>query len=413
MTRLEDAVITQQQGTSLGSLSLSDSITLPRRPGYGTSGRKIVLRANYFQLLPRPEQQWHRYFVDLQPDETAKRKRRRIFTLLLNSDRFAADSASMATDYGHIIVSAKKLELGDGNRATVPIVYFDADQAGPGPSPKTYTAKIQLTGVLAVADLLQYLSSPNPGAIYDGKEEMIQALNIVMARHANASRDVVPVAGSKFFPLLGGANQHDLRGGLIALRGYYTSVRTSTLRVILNVNVCTAAFYQPGSLLDLLRHYRKQNNPKPDLPMHMVENFVKRLRVETSHIRDENNKPVRKVKTVVGFAKKPLWGSATQVRFDTDEYGTVSVENYFLRRKHLSPVRLPSPSLSPQLIFSTRIRHQAPEPQCTSRERSHDARPRLPPTRGVHGVAWTDCAKEAVGCSDIGDDHSGGSEACG
>jgi hypothetical protein len=31
---------------------------------------------------------------------------------------------------------------------------------------------------------------------------MIQALNIVMARHANASRDVAPVAGSKFFPSL-------------------------------------------------------------------------------------------------------------------------------------------------------------------------------------------------------------------
>jgi hypothetical protein len=36
----------------------------------------------------------------------------------------------MATDYGNIIVSAKRLELGDGNRATMPIVYFDADQAG-------------------------------------------------------------------------------------------------------------------------------------------------------------------------------------------------------------------------------------------------------------------------------------------
>ena len=71
--------------------------------------------------------------------------------------------------------------------------------------------------------------------------------------------------------------------------------------------------------------------------MPMVENFVKKLRVETRHIRDENNKPVRKVKTIVGFARKPPWGNATQVRFDTNEYGTVSVENYFLRRKYFVP----------------------------------------------------------------------------
>ncbi|KAH0562380.1 hypothetical protein GP486_002931 [Trichoglossum hirsutum] len=331
--QLEDKIIQQQKaGTSIGSLSLSDRITLPRRPGYGSTGRKIVLRTNYFQLDPRPQQTWYRYFVELQPNETVKRKRHRIFTLLLNSDRFAPHRAHVATDYAGIIVSAEKLQLGDGDRATVSIDYFDADQAGPGQNPRNYTAKIQQTGVLAVADLLQYLSSPAPNAFYDAKDEMVQALNIVMARHANANQDVVPVAGSKFFPLLGGANQHDLRGGLVALRGYYTSVRTSTLRVILNVNVCTAAFYQPGSLLDLLRRFRKQNNPKPDLPMPSVEGFVKRLRVETNHIRDEKKRPVKKVRVIAGFARKPLWGNAKAVKFDTEEYGNISVEDYFFKR---------------------------------------------------------------------------------
>ncbi|KAH0537578.1 hypothetical protein FGG08_005644 [Glutinoglossum americanum] len=340
VTNLENAIIEQQQGASLAPLSLSDRITLPRRPGYAALGQKIILRTNYFRLSPRPDQEWYRYDVDLQPEETVKRKRRRIFALLLNGDRFEAYRDLMATDYGKIIISAQKLDLGDGDRAAEPVVYFDADQAGPGPNPRTYTTKIQLTGVLAVADLLQYLSSPAPDIFYDGKEEMIQALNIVMARHANANKDVVPVAGSKFFPLLGGANQHDLRGGLIALRGYYTSVRTSTLRVILNVNVCTAAFYQPGSLLDLMRRFRQQNHPRPDLPMSAVEGFVKRLRVETSYIRDEKKRSVRKVKTIMGFARRPPWGNASQVTFETDEYGVVSVEDYFFRKYN---IKLQSP----------------------------------------------------------------------
>ncbi|KAI9779870.1 MAG: hypothetical protein M1839_007183 [Geoglossum umbratile] len=241
---------------------------------------KIILRANYFRLVPRPEQVWYRYWVDLAPDKTVKRKRRRIFTLLLNHDRFAAERACMATDYGNIIISAKKLVLGDGDRAVVEIVYVDSDQGSPAPNATRYKAKIQMTGDLAVTNLLQYLSSPAPDAFYEGKEEMIQALNIVMARHVNANPDVVPIAGNNFFPLLGGANQHDLRGGLIALRGYYTSVRTSTLRIILNVNVCTAAFLQPGPLLDLLRRYRQQSTP--EMPMWAVEGFVKKLRIETN-----------------------------------------------------------------------------------------------------------------------------------
>lgn len=51
----------QQSGPEHGSMSLQLSRPT-RRPGYGTLGRPIDLKSNFFQLLAIPDHRIHHYF---------------------------------------------------------------------------------------------------------------------------------------------------------------------------------------------------------------------------------------------------------------------------------------------------------------------------------------------------------------
>ena len=96
----------------------------------------------------------------------------------------------------------------------------------------------QVSDVVPIQELLDYISSIDGSIGYTDKNSMLQALNVAMSRKPSGSPGVAVLPGTnRFFPnraVLG-----DLGGGLIALRGYYTSVRTATLRLLVNVNFVT------------------------------------------------------------------------------------------------------------------------------------------------------------------------------
>lgn len=320
---------------SLQNLSLSSEVTLPKRPGYGTLGDKVVLRVNYFHLLPKPKQALYRYSTELDPDETIVRKRRRIFALLLEDPTFTPYKDSVATDTRSTLISATELNLGPEGRKAVRITYRDLDEVEARPNARTYVIKIQKSRTIPLSELLTYLSSTAADARYDQHDETIQALNIVMSRKPTMTPDVVPVGRNKYFPIGSQSRMYDLRGGLVALRGYYASVRTATLRTLVNVNVCTAAFYKPGPLLDLMRDFRAETTgPMPQ----SLEAFLRRLRVETKYLK-KKGVPAAKVKTIIGLARPPsaaFGGNAQQAMFDCDELGgRVTVEDFFLRSKSI------------------------------------------------------------------------------
>jgi eukaryotic translation initiation factor 2C len=58
----------------------------------------------------------------------------------------------------------------------------------------------------------------------------------------------ITTAGNKFFPFGNHPQMEssDLEEGLQAQRGYFTSVRTSASRMLVNLNVATGAFYNSG-----------------------------------------------------------------------------------------------------------------------------------------------------------------------
>lgn len=343
----ENALIRPGEEISLSGLSLDD-LPLPSRPSYGTKGRPVVLRTNYFKLLTRPGAEIYRYEMDINPKilvanarddkpRPNRRKTRRLIELLIQSN---PNLQGVATDYSKFLVTAKKLPVGQSGSMKLSQKFWEPEDDGPGPQAKTYEVTISNVYAMPIQQLLDYLSSP-PGVTSAGfdKGEVIQALNLILTRTANENRNIYGGGNrNKFYTYPTEDKWFDLGSGLIALKGFYTSVRTSTLRILVNVNVANAAFYPAINLLGLMRlHTPNRNNDSKS----GLEAFISRLKVSHSYIRKNKNDPksvIKRVKTVLGFShpkqKLPLLGNAHQIRFACEELkGTVSVVEYFQRSK--------------------------------------------------------------------------------
>ncbi|KAK5139822.1 hypothetical protein LTR04_003318, partial [Oleoguttula sp. CCFEE 6159] len=169
---------------------------------------------------------------------------------------------------------------------------------------------------IAFKELLEYLHSNLPEAFYQDKADAIQALNIVLGKFARGSHGMIVAGQNKFYMTQAPEMEKlNLGGGLEALRGYYTSVRTSVARLLVNVNVATGAFYGDGPLLELMRHFKEDNNAQDPRFNAKLSAFLKGVRVETSYM------------------KSPAGGHSKQIKFDYTEPNkptrSVTVEEYF------------------------------------------------------------------------------------
>ena len=80
---------------------------------------------------------------------------------------------------------------------------------------------------------------------------VVNAMNIILSSHPNrATGGGVMVGRNKFFHPSPAVPPVPLGGGLEAWRGFYSSVRPAWKQLMVNVNVCTTAFYTPGNLAE-------------------------------------------------------------------------------------------------------------------------------------------------------------------
>lgn len=102
-----------------------------------------------------------------------------------------------------------------------------------------------------------------------------------------------------------------ISGGLDAWRGFYSSVRPAHKTLMVNVNVCTTAFYTPGNLADGMYAFARASHGA------RFGAFLKGVRVRTKHLGS--------TKTIKGVhASTPQAFS-----FQAEGMGTVTVEQYF------------------------------------------------------------------------------------
>lgn len=148
------ASVDQRLATSEQLVSSFKSLTFkperPHRPGYGTLGREITLRANFFDVK-LPKGPFYDYHVEITPSTDIKRIRARLFWLLEQSNQqgWREFVPFIAHDRSERLVAAKKLP----QPLDVQLQFFEEGEAGPNARSKTYTFAITLTAELPVAPL--------------------------------------------------------------------------------------------------------------------------------------------------------------------------------------------------------------------------------------------------------------------
>lgn len=293
MIAIEDGFMKAAVGAK-SSVSLGN--VMPVRPGHGTMGRKIVVYANYFKVNVPKDLSLTRYNVEFTPEVKGK-KLGRLFQLLLQLPEFAG----VATDRASMIISSKPLGITIPHQ--VSITYLAEGQDEPLERAITYTARVITPLTFSVSDLVNFLSSTNPGPGYHQKAEIIQVMNAVFGSHPNAHSEVRSIGQNRHFSIerteRNRYNIKDLGGGLESLRGYFQSVRAATGGLLLNVNVTHGVFLQPELLSSLYPKLGSGDKRKLSQKLKLVRVRVMHLPVKKS----KSGLEVPRVKTVFGLAQ--------------------------------------------------------------------------------------------------------------
>ena len=123
---------------------------LPLRPGFGTAGRSIKLRANFFPVRV-PKGPLFEYTVSISPATTLRRVKRRIFQLAEGTSDWARSGlkGNVAHDHSQKLVTAKQLP----QPLTIRVPFYDEDEDGPQTGGKEYTLTIEFSGNLDMQSL--------------------------------------------------------------------------------------------------------------------------------------------------------------------------------------------------------------------------------------------------------------------
>jgi eukaryotic translation initiation factor 2C len=284
-----------------GQKSQTGDPRFPPRPGFGTQGRTVTLWANHLHMAFQGDLHLFRYNVEILPDQSGRRpagkKARRIVQQLLE-EHLPQYGRNVATDFKSNLISRKEIDLIEEG---YDILYRNEYEEEPGPNAKTYKIRLQFTGALTVSELMNYLTSTGFGALFGSKEEIIQALNIVLGHHPKAAFHIASVGANKHYQIpTDNSDKFDLGAGLLALRGFFVSVRAATARVMVNVQVKNAAFYNDGPLEMVMRAFMGENGGSKV----KLANFLKRVTIDITHLTSKNKQGQRvpRVKMIESLA---------------------------------------------------------------------------------------------------------------
>jgi eukaryotic translation initiation factor 2C len=304
---------------------------MPARPAYGEAGDKVVLLTNYFHLQTDASVPLYRYSlkltsvgntVDGRTLPTGKQLKATILDTFKHGDESLPASTSIATDYaGTVVSTSKELVREFGNRT---------DSSDPR---KTYHLQISASNnpfQISLQQLLNYLHQSS--LVLNGKELMLQALNIVLAKSPSSQEDVATISDKRFFPTKTAAGKLD--GVLEARRGYFASIRGATGRLLVNLNVTHSVFFPEKGLADFIEDYLKvHKNDYIGLDQMFGRN---KLRVRVDYPEGKGGKT--NIRTVTGLARRtnPTGGNFKTPKSDALGAGADEV-TFFVDAKDKDP----------------------------------------------------------------------------
>ncbi|KAF5364732.1 hypothetical protein D9757_012485 [Collybiopsis confluens] len=293
--------------------SLQQTPERPLRPGYGTEGIPVTLRANFFPVrLPKvPVQD---YNIEITPKAEAKWLKERLFTLLEESAAFRPFRSHTAHDKSSRLLSAKPLP----QPLTIAVPFFEEGASGPKAGDIVYSITITFTRELDPKQLTSYMEGQPQFRNYNPLP-LVSALNAVLQQHA--SRTGVKVGQNKYFFPTSSKGVY-LSPGISAFQGFFVSVRPTFNQLMVNVNACMTAFIDPGNLADaLLSFNRNSRGAMPNLPRELMG----KVKLTTRYMGYKKRHTIERVGP----------NTARKQTFILDQQGEISVEQYFLKQYNI------------------------------------------------------------------------------
>ncbi|KAH9700190.1 protein argonaute 5 [Citrus sinensis] len=299
--------------------SSSQAMRFPVRPGFGTVGKKCVVRANHF-MVQLAERDIHHYDVSITPEVTSKKINRQIISQLINLYRLTHLGERMpAYDGMKSIYTAGPLPF---ESKEFIIKLPDSD---PRPSSSTrprrerqFRVVIRLASKPDLYTLQQFLLRRHFEAPY----EVIQVLDVVLRAAPSEKHTVV---GRSFFSTdLGPVGQ--LGDGVEYWRGYFQSLRPTQMGLSLNIDVSARSFYEPILVTEFVQYYcRDLSRPLSDQVRLKVKKALKGIKVVLTHM--EYNKSYK----ITGISSEPM----SRLMFTDDNATRLSVVQYFRQRYNI------------------------------------------------------------------------------
>ena len=293
----------------LGGLSIGPQF--PRRPGFGTQGNKVILWANYFELVPPPDLELYLYTIKCITDgkkdnkgndqEPAGKKLKQVIKLLLEQPPLQALGNDIVSNFKDMIISRVELTKEQIDALPSTIQYRAEHEDEPKPRDPVYRYNFAAGGKVTISELTEYLTSTNANVTFD-KAPITQALNIFLGHFTKKSGQHATIGANKSYRLdQSAASAGNLGAGLTALRGFFSSVRVATARILVNVNVTHAPFYNHGPLRSTMDDFANQHGPNRV----KLQAFLKSVRVKTTHLPEKKSKngiTIPRVKTISALA---------------------------------------------------------------------------------------------------------------
>ncbi|XP_050370063.1 protein argonaute 5 [Argentina anserina] len=232
--------------------STAKAVRFPARPGFGTAGKKVQVRANHF-LVEIRERDLHHYDVSISPDVPSKKTNKDIINELvklyaeshMGKRMLAYDGMKSIYTAGPLPFSSKEF-----------VVKLPEREGRGGPKSKRkdreFKVCIKLANKPDLYQLQQYLLQRH----HETPQETIQALDVVL-RAAPSQRYCV-IGRSFFDPSLG--HKGPLENGLEYWRGYYQSLRPTQFGLSLNVDISARAFYEPILVTEFVKRHLGRND---------------------------------------------------------------------------------------------------------------------------------------------------------
>lgn len=319
LTALENKQVALNKGKTVKDFNY------PVRSGYGTRGVPIVTRVNMFEINPSTDSgkaavPLYKYNVDTGGDQLSKKKKELVVHAILQSPEFK--NIDWATDYANIIVTNQQLKSNIQGEVDVKDPRDDSlpgqpttDQAREAVKRRQQKFRVAYENSFTLLELVKWLRREDDVQMYQGIGDIVQLLNIVIQKACRDDGLVSSGGQNGFFPIKGHAcfDSADLGGGLVASQGFFASVRYSTGRLLLNLNVSHGAFFKDAPLRQVVSEMCYGRNPTA-ADKHLlagVEQKLRTLKMMTQYMRprDATGKIIagkaalQKVRTFQHFSK--------------------------------------------------------------------------------------------------------------